>query len=100
MKTLHLQQSCARLPVAGVPMTDKRTEYLCRVLPNLANFARWSELSYMISMVEKIQKYGLTNCGELRDFMAKELRENRDEFINAPWTREFEKRWMEEYVSL
>jgi glycosyltransferase involved in cell wall biosynthesis len=77
----------------------ERTEYISRVLPNLASLALWSEWSYMISMVEKINCYKLTNCGEPLAFMLRELKQNHDVFLRSPWTQEFEKEWMERFVS-
>lgn len=77
----------------------ERTEYISRVLPNLASLAQWSEWSYMISMVEKINRYNLTNCGEPLAFMLSELEKNRDAFLRSPWTQEFERQWIESYVS-
>jgi glycosyltransferase involved in cell wall biosynthesis len=76
----------------------ERTEYISRVLPNLSGLAQWSEWSYMISMVEKINRYHLTNCGEPLTFMLQELKLNRETFLRSPWTQEFEKQWMGSYV--
>jgi glycosyltransferase involved in cell wall biosynthesis len=78
----------------------ERTEYISRVLPNLAGLAKWSEWSYMISMIEKIKRYNLKNCDEVLCFMLNELKQNRDAFLSSPWTHEFEKKWMEEYCAL
>jgi len=78
----------------------ERTEYISRTLPNLTNLAQWSEWSYMISMVEKIKRYNITNCGEPLVFMLCELKQNREAFLRSPWTQEFEKQWMEIYVSV
>jgi glycosyltransferase involved in cell wall biosynthesis len=78
----------------------ERTKYISCTLPHLADLVRWSEWSYMISMVEKINLYSLTNCGEPLEFMLRELKQNRDAFLHSPWTQEFEKQWMEEYVFL
>lgn len=75
-----------------------RTEYLSKTLPELASMALWSEWSYMISMVEKIHRYNLTNCAEPLEFMLKELREHRNEFLASPWTQDFEKEWIKKYV--
>jgi glycosyltransferase involved in cell wall biosynthesis len=77
----------------------ERTEYINRVLPNLAALVKWSEWSYMISMVEKIKRYNLKNCDDVLSFMLNELRENRSDFLLSPFTKEMEKKWMEEYVS-
>jgi glycosyltransferase involved in cell wall biosynthesis len=76
----------------------ERTEYLNIVLPNLTNLARYSEWSYMISMVEKIKRHKLVNCGEPLAFMLRELAQNRDEFFNSAYTQDFEKEWVRQYV--
>ena len=78
----------------------ERTEYISRVLPKLADLAWWSEWSYMISMVEKINRYNLANCGEPLAFMLQELKQNRDAFLCSHWTQEFERQWIESYVSV
>jgi hypothetical protein len=76
----------------------ERTEYINGTLPNLTNMAKWSEWSYMISMVEKIKRFELKNCDEPLNFMLNELKTNQYKFMHSPWTQEFEKEWMEEYV--
>ena len=76
-----------------------RTEYISGILPNLHPLAQWSEWSYMISMVEKINRHNLTNCGEPLALMLNELKQNRDAFLRSPWTQDFERQWMESYVS-
>jgi len=76
----------------------ERTEYISSVLPNLADLARWSEWSYMISMVEKIKRYCITGCDEILEYMICELKRNRDAFLCSPWTQEFERQWVESYV--
>ena len=77
---------------------SERTEYLSRVLPNIAEFAKWSEWSYMISMVEKIKRYGSANCNKPLAFMLRELKQNRDEFLRFSFTQEYEKQWMERFI--
>ena len=59
---------------------SERTKYLSCVLPNLTDFARWSEWSYMISMVDKINRFNSLNCDEPLAFMLIELTQNRDKF--------------------
>jgi len=76
----------------------ERTNYLKRVLPNLANFAKWSEWSYMISMAEKIKRLKILGCEEPYAFMLGELKQNRNTFYNSVYTRDFEREWMDEIV--
>ena len=76
----------------------ERTEYISEIIPSLANLARYSEWSYMISMVEKIHRYGLTNCDDQLEVMQRELGEHWNEFYNGKYTEEFEREWMKMYI--
>lgn len=76
----------------------ERTEYISKILPQLAGLALYSEWSYMISMVEKIHRYGLNNCADLLELMCDNLRAHWDDFYNGKYILEFEKGWMERYV--
>ncbi|MGC7870205.1 glycosyltransferase family 2 protein [Desulfosporosinus sp. SYSU MS00001] len=76
----------------------ERTEYISRMLPQLADLAQYSEWSYMISMVEKIYRFKLTNCDEPLKFMRSVLRRNWDEFFYGKYIENFEKEWMEKYI--
>lgn len=76
----------------------ERTEYISKILPQLAGLALYSEWSYMISMVEKIHRYGLNNCADLLVLMCDNLRAHWDDFYNGKYILEFEKGWMERYV--
>jgi len=76
----------------------ERTDYLSRVLPNLAEFAKWSEWSYMISMTEKIKHLKIIGCEEPYAYMLGELKQNRDAFYNSIYTRNFEREWMDKLI--
>lgn len=76
----------------------ERTEYISGVLPQLADLALYSEWSYMISMVEKINRFELSNCNEPLDFMRRELTANWGGFYHGTHIEEFEKEWMEKYI--
>lgn len=76
----------------------ERTEYISKILPQLAGLALYSEWSYMISMVEKIHRYGLNNCADLLELMCDNLRAHWDDFYYGKYILEFEKVWMERYV--
>ena len=75
-----------------------RTEYISKILPQLSDLALYSEWSYMISMIEKIHRYGLNNCADLLEFMCDKLRVHWDDFYNGKYILEFEKGWMQSYV--
>jgi len=76
----------------------ERTEYISRVFPNLIEFAKWSECSYMISMIEKIKRFNITSCDAQFNFMINELKQNCDIFYNSIYTRNFEREWMDGFV--
>lgn len=76
----------------------ERTEYLSRELPAIADYARYSEWSYMISMCNKIEKNHLENCKEQLAFVRTELTEHYEEFYNSPYIEEFEKGFMRKYI--
>lgn len=76
----------------------ERTEYISKILPQLGGLALYSEWSYMISMVEKIHRYGLNNCANLLELMCDKLRAHWDDFYNGKYILEFEKVWMDRYV--
>lgn len=76
----------------------QRTEYISGVLPQLAELSLYSEWSYMISMVEKINRYQLASCKEPLAFMKKELLLHQNEFLKSPYITDFEINWMSQYV--
>lgn len=75
-----------------------RTQWLSGLFPDSAAAFRYFEWSFMISMVEKVTRLGLTDCDAQRERMVRELREHREEFLGCPEILEFEKEWMEGYV--
>lgn len=76
-----------------------RTEWLSCQFPNRAPSWRYFEWSFMISMVEKISRFGLSGCEIQRENMLRVLRAHRAEFLACPEILEFEKEWMEEYLT-
>ena len=76
----------------------ERTEYLSAKLPDIADYAQYSEWSYMISMCNKISKNNLVSCQKQLDFVKKELTEHYDEFYDSPHTQEFEREFMRKYI--
>ena len=75
-----------------------RTEWLSRLFPNSAAAFRYFEWSFMISMVEKVTRLGLTDCNTLREHMVQELWSDREEFLECPEILDFEIKWMKEYI--
>jgi glycosyltransferase involved in cell wall biosynthesis len=75
-----------------------RTEWLTEKFPGSAAAWRYFEWSFMISMVEKINRLGIKGCGKQQDSMLKELRDNRDEFLNGGFVLDFEREWTGKYL--
>lgn len=78
----------------------ERTEYLSTILPEIADYAQYSEWSYMISMCNKISKANLVSCKKQLDFVKDELLIHFDEFYNSPYIEEFEKEFMIKYIAV
>lgn len=77
----------------------ERTEYLSARRPAIADYARYSEWSYMISMCNKIIKNSLEPCRAQLDHARACLLENFDEFYNSPHTQQFEREYMDRYIT-
>jgi glycosyltransferase involved in cell wall biosynthesis len=77
---------------------EERTKYLSDKLPEIAEYAKYSEWSYMISMCNKIITNNLTNCSKQLDHIKKELTINYDEFYYGKYIEEFEKEFMNLYI--
>ncbi len=75
-----------------------RTQFIEENAPNIYEKTLYSEWSYMISMVEKISRYNLQDCMEIKAQLIKELQENRDYFYSMKWIKPFELDWMKQYV--
>ena len=76
----------------------ERTIYLSNKLPKIADYAQYSEWSYMISMCNKIEKNQLKQCSKQLEFVKNELTAHYDEFYNSPYIEEFEKEFMRKYL--
>lgn len=75
-----------------------RTEWLSEKFPSSAAAFRYFEWSFMISMVEKVNRLKLKGCEKQLAAMTKELTEHREEFLACPEILDFEKEWMEVYL--
>ena len=63
----------------------ERTIYLSNKLPKIADYAQYSEWSYMISMCNKIEKNHLKQCSKQIEFVKIDLIAHYDEFYNSPY---------------
>ena len=77
----------------------RRTEWLNKRFPDRAATFQYFEWSFMISMVEKIDRYHLQRCEQIKAGMIRELRKHRDDFLNAPEILDFEREWVERYIA-
>lgn len=75
-----------------------RTEWLSERFPKSAGKFRYFEWSFMISMVEKINRLNLTECQEQLSHMTAVLSNNREEFLRSLELCDFEREWMEKYI--
>lgn len=76
----------------------ERTKYLSKKFPNRETYYRYTEWSYMISMVNKIAENDLSKqCENQLAFAKKVLLDNFDEFSNSPYLKEFESGLLEKY---
>ena len=75
-----------------------RTQWLSEKFPNSAEAFQYFEWSFMISMVEKVTRYGIMSCESQKAAMTRILREHQGEFLGSPHILNFERNWMEQYV--
>lgn len=76
-----------------------RTEWLIKRFPTSASTFQYFEWSFMISMVEKINRLALKGCENQLAAMRKELSAHRDEFLSCSEILDFEKAWIERYIA-
>ena len=77
-----------------------RTEWLSERFPDSAAAFRYFEWSFMISMVEKINRLELHGCEKQLLHMTSVLKEHREEFLNCPEIQDFEKEWLDKYIAV
>lgn len=76
----------------------ERTIYLSEKLPQISEYAQYSEWSYMISMCNKINTANLLECHRQLERMKKELQKKYNKFYNSPYITEQEKIYMKKYI--
>ena len=75
-----------------------RTVWLSGKFPGSADIFRYFEWSFMISMIEKINRLNIKGCEKQLISMTREIGDNRTEFLDCPETAEFEKEWVGRYI--
>lgn len=77
-----------------------RTEWLSERFPDSAETFRYFEWSFMISMVEKINRLELQGCEKQLHYMASVLGEHREDFLSCPEIQDFEIAWIDKYITV
>lgn len=75
-----------------------RSQYLENKFPEMTEFVRYCEWSYMISMCEKIDRYNLEKCEDIEFYMKKELIDNFYQICNCKYVKESEKELMKKFM--
>lgn len=77
----------------------ERTKWLCELFPNNSDAWKYFEWSFMISMIEKIERFEIEDCcGDMLEKMKCELKTNFSQFIYGKYTQKFEKEWMDKFI--
>jgi glycosyltransferase involved in cell wall biosynthesis len=77
---------------------DERTNFLCEKFPGNELYWKYFKWSFMISMVDKIEKYKLEDCKNEQAVMISELRGVRDGFLGCVYILEFEKEYCKKWL--
>lgn len=81
-----------------IEVYDERTKWLIKKFPTSTDKWNYFNWSFMISMVEKVNRLELKECYKIRDGLVRKLFEKQEEFLASPWLLEKEKEWMKEYI--
>ena len=76
-----------------------RTMFVKENAPDTYYLALYSELSFMISMVEKIDRFQLKDCEAIGRALTEILKENEKRFLNMAEIKDFEKVWFKKYIN-
>lgn len=76
----------------------ERTNYLSSLLPDLEGLCKYSELSYMISMIDKIDQHQIRDCLEIRNEMKMKIERDKKLFINSKYLTERDVFLIEKYL--
>lgn len=76
-----------------------RTEWLSKKFPASASAFQYFEWSFMISMVEKIERLRLQECQDQCKLLKHILSRNKQQFLSCKWILQSEKEWMEAFLS-
>lgn len=77
-----------------------RTAHLSVKIPEIVPMARYSEWSYMISMVDRIDQNALASCDAIRQTMMTVLQENKAAFSNCVYQTERDRLLISRYLTI
>ena len=97
--TTHHEQLTPEILQEYLDAYRTRTEWLSERFPNSAGTFAYFEWSFMISMVEKIDRYHLKDCFPLQSKIVFTLSENLEQFVNSPHILDFEVEWCHKYIT-
>ena len=75
-----------------------RTKWLCEIFPDNVDSWKYFNWSFMLSMLEKINRYSLKDCEQIAEELLKELFANREQILSSKLLQDFERQWMRELV--
>lgn len=96
--TTHHEQLTPEILQEYLDAYRTRTEWLSERFPNSAETFAYFEWSFMISMVEKIERYQLESCQSQLKHMKTILKNNLFSFCNSPLLQDFERKWLTQFV--
>lgn len=96
--TTHHEQLTPEILQEYLDAYRTRTEWLSTRFPNSADAFAYFEWSFMISMVEKIERLQLKNCSILCDTMKNTLFQHKNDFLSCPYILDFETTWFKQYI--
>lgn len=97
--TTHHEQLTPEILQEYLDAYRTRTEWLSERFPNSTGTFAYFEWSFMISMVEKIDRYHLKDCFPLQSKIIFTLSENLEQFVNSPHILDFEVEWCHKYIT-
>lgn len=97
--TTHHEQLTPEILQEYLDAYRTRTEWLSERFPNSAGTFAYFEWSFMISMVEKIDRYHLKDCFPLQSKIIFTLSEKLEQFVNSPHILDFEVEWCHKYIT-
>jgi glycosyltransferase involved in cell wall biosynthesis len=74
-----------------------RTEFLTQKLPVIAEYVRYSEWSFLLSMYRKITMNKLKNCSNQLNYIVCYLDNAGNSYLSSSWIKEFEYEYFDAY---